>query len=142
MRLYQGSAFTSDKSKNLTNDNGIKLRLPSVKAHSSLGIGELHSLLIRIYNKIANKLPTISMQLVLRVAAKAKNDTLSENGLMPSRLVFGIISRPPVHNTDLTNQRERMTKTSKAQAEKNIIIAERRVLAALNRSIPPVADRV
>lgn len=60
---------------------------------------------------------------------------------MPSRLVFGFIPVFPIVKTNLPQQLERMDIIKKSQAEINIIIAERRFLAALTRYIPPAADR-
>ena len=142
LRTDQGSVFTSQRWKQLTDLQGIQLRLSGVKAHSSLGIGErLHEPLRRIYNKISHHKPHVDKSYVLKVAVKAMNDTMGENGLVPSRLVFGIIPRFPILNTDLPNQKDLMELIKKAQAEMNNIIAERRVLAALTRDIPPAADR-
>ncbi len=142
LRTDQGSVFTSDRWRQIAESNGIQLRLSGVKAHSSLGIGEkLHGPLRRIYNKVVASHPTLPKQFCLRIANKAMNDTIGENGLVPSKLVFGIIPRYPILNTDLPNQKERMEAIKLAQAEMNSIIAERRVLAALTKKIPPAADR-
>ena len=142
LRTDQGSVFTSDRWRKIAESNGIQLRLSGVKAHSSLGIGEkLHGPLRRIYNKVVASHPTLPKQFCLRIANKAMNDTIGENGLVPSRLVFGIIPRYPILNTDLPNQKERMEAIKLAQSEMNSIIAERRVLAALTKKIPPAADR-
>ena len=95
----------------------------------------------RIFNKISHDYPKVPKRFVLKIAVKAMNDTMSENALVPSRLVFGILPRFPILNTKLPKQRERMDMIKKAQAEMNTIVAERRVLAALTRDIPPAADR-
>ena len=105
LRTDQGSVFTSQRWKQLTDLQGILLRLSGVKAHSSLGIGErLHEPLRRIYTKISHHKPHVDKSYVLKVAVKAMNDTMGENGLVPSRLVFGIIPRFPILNTDLPNR--------------------------------------
>ena len=52
-----------------------------------------------------------------------------------------MIQRFPIINTDLPLQREIMAIIKKAQAERNSILGERRVLEALTRNIPPAADR-
>ena len=53
MRTDQGSVFTSERWKKLSDINGITLRLSGVKAHNYLGIGEkLHGPLRRIFRKI------------------------------------------------------------------------------------------
>ena len=40
LRTDQGSIFTSPRWRELTDLNGVQLRLSGVRAHSSLGIGE------------------------------------------------------------------------------------------------------
>ncbi len=142
MRTDQGSIFTSERWKQLTDIAGVQLRLSGVRAHNSLGIGErLHSPLRRIFEKVKHNYPAADPKYLLSIAVKAMNDTIGENGLVPSRLVFGIIPRFPILNSDLPNQKERLAIIQMAQAEMNSIVAERRVLAALTRDIPPAADR-
>lgn len=70
------------------------------------------------------------------------NDKMSENGFLLSRLVFGIITWFLTLYTDLINKFERMTIISREKAEMNTIIAERRVLAALNGNIHLAVDIV
>ena len=50
--------------------------------------------------------------------------------------------RFPILNSELPNQKERIGMIKSAQAEMNSIVAERKVLSALTRNIPPAADRV
>lgn len=69
-------------------------------------------------------------------------DKIGENDVVPSLLVFGTVPRFPIVSTKIPSQRERMKILSAAQMEMNAINAERRVLSALNRNIPPTADRV
>ena len=122
--------------------NGITLRLSGVKYHNSLGIGEkLHGPLRCIFRKIKHDFPNIKNRFILRVAVKAMNDTINENGLVPSRLVFGIIPRLAIINTDLPTQKDRMNAIKSAQAEMNSIIAECRIMTALKSDMPPAADR-
>ena len=64
------------------------------------------------------------------------NDTVGENGLVPSRLVLGIIPRFPILNSELPDQKEILEIIKNAQAEMNSIDAERRVLSALTRNVP------
>lgn len=142
IRTDQGSVFTSQRWRELTDMSGIELRLSGVKAHRSLGIGErLHGPLRRIYNKIAMDYPSSSASILLKIAVKAMNDTIGENGLVPSKLVFGITPRFPIISTDLPNQRNRMAALARAQMEMNSIVSERRVQSALTKEIPPAANR-
>lgn len=142
IRSDQGSTFTSVKWKSLVESKGISMRLSGIRAHSSLGIGEkLHDPLRRIFKKIRHEYPSANPKTILRVAVKAMNDTMGENGLVPSRLVFGILPRFPILNSNLPSQKERMEIIKTAHAEMNSIIAERRITAALTRNVPSAADR-
>lgn len=117
IRTDQGSAFTSARWKSLVESKGIQLRLSGVRAHSLLGIGEkLHDRLRRIYRKILHDYPTVNRRFILKGAIKAMNDTIGENGLVPSRLVFGIFARFPILNPKLSNQKTRMQIIKTAQA--------------------------
>ena len=138
MRTDLGSAFNSEKWRRYTNTCGMQLLLSGAQSHNSLGIGErYHEPLRRIFRKISIDYPHIDPQLLLKIAVKAMNDTMGESGLVPSLLVFGTIPRFPIISTDFPSQKERMEALSKAQMEMNSIVAERRVLAALTRNIPP-----
>ena len=69
------------------------------------------------------------------------SETIGENGLIPSLLVFGIIPRFPIISTNLPSQKERMAILAAAQMEMNATVADRRVATALSRNIPPASDR-
>ena len=142
LRVDQGSSFTSDRWRQLTDHAGIQLRISGVKAHSSLGIGErLHEPLRRIYRKVRADYPQAPNKILLSIAVKAMNDTIGEKGLVPSLLTFGITPRFPIISTELPTQDERMGLLTSGQMEMNAIIAERRIQAALTKQIPPAADR-
>ena len=142
LRTDYGSIFTSPKWKELTNENGIQLRISGIEAHNSLGIGErLHDPLRRIYRKIRKNATGTNQQTALRLTLKAMNDTMGENGLVPSLLVFGIIPRFPVISSQLPAQSERMEVLTMAQREMNTIIAQRRIITALTKNIPSASDR-
>ena len=122
---------------------GIELRFSGFEAHNSLGIGErLHAPLRRIYRKIIFEFPQIDRIIALKLSTKAMNDTNGDNGLVPSLVVFGIIPQLPINSSEIPAQKERMVALSKAQMEMNAVIAERRILAALARSIPTATDFV
>lgn len=136
------SVFSSQRWKQLTDMVGVTLRLSGVKAHSSLGIEErLHEPLRRIYRKIKISHPNMSPKYILRVANKAMNDTIGDNRLVPSRLVFGILLRFPIINSELPDRKERLEAIKLVQAEMNSIVAERRVQMVLTKSTPPSADQ-
>ena len=70
------------------------------------------------------------------------NDTIGENDGVPSLLVFRNVPRFPIISTEIPSKRERMQILSAAQMEMSAIVAERGVLAALNRNILPATIRV
>jgi hypothetical protein len=84
--------------------------------------------------------PHIPPRTDLKLAMKSMNDTIGENGLVPSILVFGVAPKYSTLSTKLPNQKERMEVTSAAQQEMNSIIAERRITTALNKNVPSAVD--
>lgn len=70
------------------------------------------------------------------------NDTSVEDVLVPTGLVLGIIPTFPIISTDIPTQTESKGILAAVKAEMNAIIAERNILTALTRNIPPTADRV
>lgn len=103
---WQRSIFTSARWRQLTDIQGNQRRLSGIGAHSSLGIGErYHEPIRRIYRKIQLGHPRVPPGYILCVASKAINDTIGEHGLVPSRLVFGILPCFSVISTDLPIQK-------------------------------------
>lgn len=64
------------------------------------------------------------------------NDTKTENGLVPMRIVFGITPQFPIINTDLPSQKVRLEAIKTVQADPYTIVSERRTRNALNHEIP------
>ena len=96
----QGFTFTSDRWREITSQTGIQLRISGVKAHSSLGIGErLHGPPRNIYRKVRADFPDASPFIVLKIAVKPMNNTIGENGLVSSPLLFRIVPRFPIIST-------------------------------------------
>jgi len=84
---------------------GIKLKLSAVESHDSVGSGECyHAPLRLLYNKIHFSSPNLGIQFCFRLALKAMNNNMNPEGLVPSLLVFGVLSRFPVVNTQLPTQ--------------------------------------
>ena len=122
---------------------GVELRISRIEAQNSLGIGErLHAPLRRIYRKIIFDFPQTNCNIVLKLSMKAMKDTNGDNGLVPSLVVLGIIPRFQIISSDIPAQKERMLALSKAQMEMNAVVTERRILAALPRSIPTATNVV
>jgi hypothetical protein len=143
LRTDASSIFVSPRWKLLADAAGIQLQISGVESHNSIGVGEtLHAPLRRIYNKVAFAFPNAPPQLILKCAVKAMNDTIGENGLVPSLLVFGMIPRFPILTSEIPHQQERMRILQVAQAEMNSIAAERRIVQASKSAVPAAADRV
>lgn len=80
--------------------------------------------------------------MVFKVAVKGMNDTIGEIGLVPTRLVFGVVPQLPIISTNIPTQKGRMEIVAVVQAKKNAIIAESKITTSLTRNIPLAADRV
>lgn len=142
LRIDQGSVFSSNRWKHLTDLNRVQLIVSGVEVHSLLRIGEqYHEPLRKIYRKIKFIHPTVPSAYLLKIAVKAVNGTMEENGLVPSRLFFGVLFRFPILNLTLPEQREHLEEIKTARSEMNAIVAERRMFGALTPNILPSADR-
>ena len=78
------------------------------------------------------------MALALKV--KAMNDTINEDGLLPSLLVFGTLPCFPHTDSTFIAQKERMRVFAFARKEMEIIIAQLRIATALLRKLPLAAN--
>lgn len=89
--------------------NGLQLLTSGVNAHSSSGIGErLQEPLREVCKKIRYDHSTEMAQYFLTVAVGSINDSIRENSLGPSRLVFAINPRFSINSTELPKQNGRM----------------------------------
>jgi hypothetical protein len=77
----------------------------------------MHDPLRRISEKVKFDFPAAPPKIILSCASKVLNDTMGENGLVPSLIVFGIIPRFPILSTGLPEQKDRMRILTAAQAE-------------------------
>lgn len=119
----------------------MQLRLYGVRTYSSLGIGErYHEPLRQIYQKTKFDHPMIHSPLTMH-AIIAMNDTMEENSLVLSRLVFRILSRFAILISSLPAQKEITEALKTAQTEMNSIVAKRSALATVIRDIPLAAER-
>lgn len=73
----------------------------------------------------------------MKIAVKAMNDTMGEHGLVPSRLVPGVLPRFPILNSALPEQRKILEIIKTAQAKINAIVAEKRIFYALAWNTSP-----
>ena len=138
-----GSAFTSKRWTDICNSVGIELKISGIRSHHSLGSGErYHAPLRRIFFKIQNDFPSLSINLILRLATKAMNDTMGPEGLVPSLLVFGVLPRFPITDSKLPEQADRMRALNIARKEMAIITAELRIQRAMKANIPSASDRI
>ncbi len=84
----------------------------------------------------------MDMNIILKLAVKAMNDTMGPEGLVPSYLVFEIIHVLPSTEYTLPEQQQRMNPMQAARGEMAIITAELRIRKALASCIPRNADIV
>lgn len=68
-------------------------------------------------------------------------DTIGENGLVSTGLVFGVIQIFPIIITQTQTKKKRLQVLAAVQGETNFIMAERNIVTALIRYIPPAANR-
>lgn len=116
--------FTFERWKQLTNLTSVQLRLSGVQARSSLEIGEWYRVpLGNILRKIRFLHLSICENLFLNIAVEQMNDAMGRNGIVPARLVFGIITKLLTINTNLPIHKIRMKATKTAQAKLNPIVA-------------------
>lgn len=107
LRTDQGSVITFDSWKHLQNLNRIRFRISEIEAHSFLGIGEhLHDCFWRICRKKWNNNFPVSPQYPLKVAIKAINGSIEENGLDLYCFVLGVIPWFPTLSTNLPVRKE------------------------------------
>ena len=74
---------------------------------------------------------------ILRISLKGINDTIDQNGLVPSLLVFGVLPSFPSPSRNNPDQQERFEALKSARAEMESIVAEQRIRKALKSKIPP-----
>ena len=79
-------------------------------------------------------------KIALLIAIKTMTDTMGPNGLVPSYLVFGCVSRFPAVNSKLPDQQSRVDALSRTRQEMNTIISEMRMQKALASLVPRNAD--
>lgn len=114
--------------------------MSGVESHNSIGDGErYHDPLRRIYQKIRFSEPGLELELVMRLAVKAMNDTMNPEGLVPSLLVFGVLPRFPPMSSELPRQQEIMRALEVARAEMETISNELRLRTALLSRLPNAA---
>jgi hypothetical protein len=114
-----------------------------IEAHSAIGkIERYHAPLHRAYNIISAELgASVDRDMILQIAVKAINDTISPDRIMPTVLVFGTYPRITINSppSALTTQRAKAIR--KAIVDLRCTVAEQRVNDALNtRNGPTVTE--
>lgn len=109
IRSNQGYVFISERWKQLSESGAVEIRSCEVRAQSSLEIGKrLYEPSRLIYIKITMNYGHVNKKEMMKIAVKARNETISENGLVTSPLVVGVISRLQIVSTELPKQKSRM----------------------------------
>lgn len=77
---------------------------------------------------------------VLKLDAKACNDTAGSTGLAPVMLVFGVVPRMQIHHDDLPAQQERMNAMLLDYEGMTNIMAKIRLNTSASRQVPSATD--
>ncbi|PXF40714.1 hypothetical protein BWQ96_09547 [Gracilariopsis chorda] len=144
MLFDHGSAF-GQLFINIAAISNVAVDRTGVEAHSSLAIGEhYHQPLRQTYRKIMAQYNNVEPDYALAASAKAMNDTLGPEGLVPSALVFGEFAQ--IHTrSEPPDQRETVASRAKvassARTEMQKHMAKLRLDRALKQKTPAAADR-
>lgn len=92
-----------------------------------------------MFQKVRYTDPSVHSKCILKPAIKTMNNNMEENGLVPSRLASEVLPRFLFLSSDFLSQKESVEALKLAQAEMNSNVADKRVLEALVRNIPPAA---
>lgn len=115
------------------------MQASGIEGKSALGFGErYHAPLRRMYTSIQLDETTLPSPLALRLAAKAINDPVGTNKLVPSLLVNIILPHFPGNSSSRT-QEFRKSIVITALAEAGQAACEARINRALRTQIPPAA---
>lgn len=138
IKVDQGSVFTSKKWEELSSSHGIEIILLCVESHNSIGVGKrYHEPLRKIFNILRNANQNENPEIILRYAIKGINDTMGEDGIVPTALAYGCSPSFPFMQSKIPRQRERMKMLAAAEREMATIIAKRRITKALTSELPP-----
>lgn len=90
----------------------------------------------RIYNFITNSQPSLDRKDICHWAIKGINDTVDLKGLIPTLLLFCVISSLPKTNKSLLTERDRMAAPSLARVKTGTATAELKMSQALWFKLP------
>lgn len=136
----EGSQLVSKQFHQLAAGSKISLRHTSVESHNFLGLCEHYNQPLRLtYEKIRFYYPNISKKLVHPWAIRATNDTKGPEGLVPTTLVFKIISI--VDKTPFPNCSDRGKVINAARKRMQELMAAVKFKYALQHKFPSAADR-
>lgn len=137
----RGPQFANTLWKGLLHNHDIKAHLSGVESHNSLGFKERYQgFLLAVYLKAREDDADIDKEHSMSLVLKSVNDTAGPNGLVPTLLVFGTISRLPTSPTDLPTQRQRIIQMFMAPREMSWIAAQSRLDTSLRRNVPIEAN--
>jgi hypothetical protein len=111
-----------------------------IEAHSIISkIEHYHALLRRAYNIISAELgASVDRDVILQMAIKAINDTISPDGIVPTVLIFGVYPRMTINSPPSALTARRAETMRKAIVDLRRIVAKRRVNDALNTRNSPI----
>lgn len=142
LRSDQVSALASEKWKQLTHLNCVERRLSDAQGHISLVVEErLHEPPRRIYWNVTHKYRNISSHVVLKIVVKSMKNTVGENGLIPTLLVFRVASRFLIISTCIPTNKWRLKLLAATSPEMIAIIAHQKI-TSLTRKVSPAANTI
>lgn len=135
MEFDQGTQFTSAKWNSLLLRNGIQSEIRGGNPQT-LGVGKrYHSCLRQMYKRIHMDSPHLKLELMLSITIKICNETSGINGLSPTLLMFGVISRLHISTKDSFLQYKRMKVIKVAREGMSRTMALERIKVALSRNV-------
>lgn len=106
---YTKKVLSPERSSLNASSAGIEVQLYGIQSHKAIGVDErYHAPLRRIFLRICEDVPDINHHIPLQLSAKAMNDKMGLEGLVPSLLVFGILPRFNPHSTPMFKHANRM----------------------------------
>lgn len=143
--IDQGSSFWK-RFNHLAKAAIVEVDCTGIEANSILGLAErYHGPLRNIYRKLRIFRQNVNAEKALACAAKAMNDTLGPEGLVPSALIFGEFPRvfnPSESNTTRLTNNERAELDQVARQEMEQQMVSLILKLALHHAVSPSSDRV
>jgi hypothetical protein len=122
---------------------GIKVKIVPVETHNLIRIMErYHSPVRQAYNIISTEIQDIDKDMALQMTFKAVNDTAGPDGLVPTLLVYGALSRMVEYDAPSPTIAQYSAALKKATMEIQKLRAKRLVADALGTRNRPSTTEI